>query len=61
MSKDNLRLFASSVETFRDDGTPESKTEYNRGGDIVRITTYDEHGHPLAYAMHMTIARLGIC
>lgn len=46
MSKNNMRLFVSSVETFRDDGTPESKTEYNLDGEVTRVFTCDEHGNP---------------
>ena len=49
MSKNNLRLFVSSIETFRDDGTPESKTEYDIAGNVSHVITYDEHGHPLSH------------
>ena len=50
MSKKNMQLFVSSVETFRDDGTRESKTEYNLDGKMTHVFTYDEQGHPLPHA-----------
>lgn len=42
------QLFVSSVETFRDDGTPKAKTRYDRHGNVVGTTHYDEKGHPLS-------------
>lgn len=48
MSKKNMQFFVSSVETFRDDGSPESKTEYNLDGEVTHVFTYDEHGNPLS-------------
>lgn len=49
MSKKNMQLFVSSVETFRDDGTRESKTEYNLDGKMTHVFTYDERGNPLSH------------
>ena len=42
------QLFVSSVETFRDGGTPKAKTRYDRHGNVVGTTHYDEKGHPLS-------------
>lgn len=41
-------LFVSSMETFRDDGTPESKTRYDREGNEIHRVMYDEKGRPLS-------------
>lgn len=59
MSKKNMQLFVSSVETFCDDGTLESKTEYNLDGEVTHVITYDEHGNPCP--VYATIACLGGC
>lgn len=42
------QLFVSSVETFRDDGTPKAKIRYDRHGNVVGTTRYDENGYPLS-------------
>lgn len=42
------KLFVSSVETFRDDGTPKVKIRYDRHGNVVGTTRYDEKGYPLS-------------
>lgn len=42
------QLFVSSVETFRDDGTPESKTRYDREGNVAHKVLFDKAGRPLS-------------
>ena len=54
-----MQLFVSSVETFCDDGTLESKTEYNLDGEVTHVITYDEHGNPCP--VYAAIACLGGC
>ncbi len=48
MGKKKLQLFVSSVETFQNGGIPKSKIKYDRHGNVVYTTHYDEKGRPLS-------------
>ena len=44
------QLFVRSIESFREDGTPEHKIEYNLDGEEVRVIEYNKQGQPLSGA-----------